>query len=404
MTDYTTVDDAEPGASRMDDSTQPVDSTRLIDSTQPIDATATTEVRPPTLPPPPPPRRRRGRIVLLVLIAALVAAALAYPAGQRATQQDASTPIAEAPVNDRAAVLDAPSPVPEIARTLLPSVAQVETPRGAGSAVIYRADGYLVTNNHVIADSDQVQVILADGQRRDAEIVGKAGPPLSDLAVLKIADDDLPAATFTDEIPEIGSTAVAMGSPFGLNATVTAGVVSATDRELQAGNESLGGLIQTDAAINPGNSGGALADDRGRIIGINTAILSGSGTSSGVGFAVPSASVVALADQLIERGSVTPGFLGIEGQPVSPETAEAFGVPEGAVIIGVTPDSGADEAGLRAEDVIVSLDGEQIDSMLGLSSRVIVHQPGDEITIGFVRNGQEREATVTLGERPAAAN
>lgn len=421
MTDYTTVDDTEPGAARSSASTQPDDAsgpddvtrddatrdddTRPVDSTQPIDSTATTEIRPPTLPPPPP-RRRRGRMVLLVLIAmllaALVAAALAFPAGQRAAQDD-GVQLDDTPAND-SAVLDAPSPVPEIARTLLPSVAQVETPRGAGSAVIYRADGYLVTNNHVVADSDQVQVILADGRRRDAEIVGKAGPPLSDLAVLKIDDTGLPAATFTAEIPEIGSTAVAMGSPFGLDATVTAGVVSATDRELQAGNESLGGLIQTDAAINPGNSGGALADDRGRIIGINTAILSGSGTSSGVGFAVPSASVVALADQLIERGSVTPGFLGIEGQPVSPETAEAFGVPEGAVIIGVTPGSGADEAGLRAEDVIVSLDGEEIDSMLGLSSRVIVHQPGDEVTIGFIRNGDQREVTVTLGERPRSSN
>jgi S1-C subfamily serine protease len=286
---------------------------------------------------------------------------------------------------------------------VLPSVAQVEVGQGAGSAVIYRADGYLVSNNHVVAQGNgDVQVILADGRRRDAEIIGTA--PFTDLAVLRIDEEGLPAATFSSDLPEIGSTAVAVGSPFGLDATVTAGVISATDRELQGGGESLGGLIQTDAAINPGNSGGALADDHGRVIGINTAILSGSGTSSGVGFAVPSASVTAVADQLIETGEVRPGFLGINGQDVSPEAADAFSVPEGAVIVEVVPGSAADDAGLQAEDVIVALDGEPIDSMLGLSSRVLVRQPGDEVTIRFVRDGQEREVTVTLGERTDDVN
>jgi len=389
MTDYTSVE-----------STQPIESTRPVEHGGPAD------VRPPTLPPPPPRRRRRPPIILLILLVALIAAAIAYPAGRRAAEQE-TTPTAQvedAPAQDGApAVLDAPSPVPEIARTVLPSVAQVAIGPGAGSAVIYREDGYLVTNNHVVAESDgNVQVILADGRRRDAEVVGTA--PFTDLAVLRIDEQDLPAATFAADIPEIGSTAVAVGSPFGLDATVTAGVISATDRELRGGGESLGGLIQTDAAINPGNSGGALADDRGRIIGINTAILSGSGTNAGVGFAVPATSVTAVADQLIETGDVRPGFLGISGQDVSPEAAEAFGVPEGAVIEEVVPGSGADEAGLRPEDVIVALDGEPIDSMLGLSSRILVHQPGDQVTIRFVRDGQEQEATITLGERTDDVN
>jgi S1-C subfamily serine protease len=155
---------------------------------------------------------------------------------------------------------------------------------------------------------------------------------------------------------------------------------------------------------NPGNSGGALADDHGRIIGINTAILSGSGTSAGVGFAVPATSVTAVADQLIETGEVRPGFLGIEGGDVSPEAAEAFGVPEGAVIADIVPGSAADDAGLQAEDVIIALDGEPIDSMLGLSSRILVHQPGDEVTIRFVRDGQQQETTVALGERTDEVN
>jgi len=403
MTDYTSVD-----------------SNPQIESTRPVEHGSTADIRPPTLPPPPPRRRRRPPVIVLILLVALIAAAIAYPAGRRAAEQQATTPTAQvddAPVQDNApSVLDAPSPVPEIARTVLPSVARVEVGQGSGSAVIYREDGYLVTNNHVVTGGAQaqangvespsgrpeVQVVLADGRRRDAEVVGTA--PFTDLAVLKIDEQGLPAATFSSEVPGIGTTAVAIGSPFGLDATVTAGVISATDRELPAGEESLGGLIQTDAAINPGNSGGALADDRGRIIGINTAILSGSGTNSGVGFAVPATSVTAVADQLIETGEVRPGFLGIEGEDVLPEAAEAFGVPEGAVIADIVPGSAADDAGLQAEDVIIALDGEPIDSMLGLSSRILVHQPGDQVTIRFVRDGQEQETTVTLGERTDEVN
>jgi S1-C subfamily serine protease len=402
MTDYTSVE-----------------STQQIESTRPVEHGSMSDIRPPTLPPPPPRRRRRPPVIVLILLVALVAAAIAYPAGRRAAEQE-TTPTAQvddAPAqNDAPGVLDAPSPVPEIARTVLPSVAQVEVGQGAGSAVIYREDGYLVTNNHVVTGGAQaqasgaqapsgpldVQVVLADGRRRDAEVVGTA--PFTDLAVLKIDEQGLPAATFSSDVPDIGTTAVAIGSPFGLDATVTAGVISATDRELQGGEESLGGLIQTDAAINPGNSGGALADDHGRIIGINTAILSGSGTSAGVGFAVPATSVTAVADQLIETGEVRPGFLGIEGGDVSPEAAEAFGVPEGAVIADIVPGSAADDAGLQAEDVIIALDGEPIDSMLGLSSRILVHQPGDEVTIRFVRDGQQQETTVALGERTDEVN
>ncbi len=389
-----------------------------VESTQRMASADEADTRPPTLPPPPQKPRRRLPTLLLVVLVALVAAAVAYPAGQRSGGGADTTRVAEtgqqqdAAVDEAPATLDAPSPVPEIARTVLPSVAQVEVGQGSGSAVIYRSDGYLITNNHVIAGGGQarntqsggiagpIQVILADGVRRDAEVVGTA--PEADLAVLRIDEQDLPAATFAEDLPEIGSTAVAVGSPFGLDASVTAGIISATDRDLRGGGGSLGGLVQTDAAINPGNSGGALADDRGRIIGINTAIYSGSGTNSGVGFAVPAATVTALADQLIDTGEVNSGFLGIEGQDVTAEAAEAFGVPEGAVIVNVTEGSAAAQAGLQAEDVIVGFDGEEIDSMLGLSSRVILRQPGDEVTVRYVRDGEERQTTVTLGERPAS--
>ncbi|HSK98154.1 MAG TPA: trypsin-like peptidase domain-containing protein [Euzebyales bacterium] len=370
------------------------------ESTQPVDP------RPPTLPPPPRPRRRR---LLPLVLALLITAVVAYLVGQStaprtqdqvpAAQQQADEPAdREAP-----AALDAPSPIPEIAQTVLPSVARVDVGgsqgQGSGSAVIYREDGYLVTNNHVVAGAQQVQVTLADGRPRSAEVVGTAA--FSDLAVLRIDERGLPAATFADDIPEVGSTAVAIGSPFGLDATVTAGVISAEDRELEGGGVSLGGLIQTDAAINPGNSGGALADDRGRIIGINTAILSGSGTNSGVGFAVPSTSVVPLVDQIIETGDVNPGYLGISGGNVTPEAAEAFDVAAGAVVVQVVPGTPAAEAGLQAEDIIVEFGGQEIDSMAALSTQVTLRQPGEEVSITYVRDGERQQTTVTLDERPA---
>jgi S1-C subfamily serine protease len=374
------------------------------ESTQPVDP------RPPTLPPPPRERKRRVMPFLLaVALVALITAAIAYPAGQRAADRSDNAPAAaqqdeQEPADDEApATLDAPSPIPEIAQTVLPSVARVDVGsaagQGAGSAVIYREDGYLLTNYHVVAEAQQVQVTLADGQTRTAEVVGTA--PFTDLAVLRIDEQGLPAATFADDIPEVGSTAVAVGSPFGLDATVTAGVISATDRQLPDQNISLNGLIQTDAAINPGNSGGALADDRGRVVGINTAILSGSGTNSGVGFAVPSTSVVPLADQIIETGEVNPGYLGIEGGDIPPETAEAFDITQGAVVVEVVPGAPAAEAGLQPEDIIVEFDGEEVSSMGTLSSQVMLHQPGDEVTIVFVRDGERQQVTVTLDRRPA---
>jgi len=386
MTDYTTTESTQPIP---DESTQ-----NLGDN------------RPPTLPPPPPPERKRRRLplVLFVLLVALIAAAIAYPAGQRSVQPAAQVEERAAEQQDPPAALDAPSPVPEIAKAVLPSVARVDVGQGSGSAVIYREDGYLVTNNHVVGDADQVEVTLDSGQRHPAQVVGTA--PFSDLAVLRIDEQGLPAATFAGDVPEIGSTAVAIGSPFGLDATVTAGVISAIDRELVGNGVALGGLIQTDAAINPGNSGGALADDRGRVIGINTAILSGSGTNAGVGFSVPAASVVPLADQIIETGDVNPGYLGISGDisggDIPPEAAEALGSSDGAVVTEVLPNTPAAEAGLRAGDIVIELDGEPVDSFPGLRSRILVHQPGDEVTLTYSRDGQRQQVTVTLGEMPSS--
>lgn len=302
--------------------------------------------------------------------------------------------------------------VAEVAAAVSPSVASVEvaitqqagpfgqtaTGTATGSAVILSADGYLLTNNHVVEGASAVSVTLADGSEWPATVVGT--DPTSDLAVLHIEAEDLPAATFADDLPEVDGTAVAIGSPFGLDGTVTAGIISALDRTLSDGTGTLTGLLQTDAAINPGNSGGALVDDQGRIVGINTAIYSESGANDGVGFAVPSTTAVAVAEQLIESGTVTWPVLGLAGKDVDEQVAEAYGlaVSHGALLTQVTPGSGAAAAGIEAGDIVVAVDGVAVDGMAELAGAVRTHAVGDVVTLTLARDTGEADVPVTLGQ------
>jgi S1-C subfamily serine protease len=296
--------------------------------------------------------------------------------------------------------------VAQIAAAVAPSVAAVEVSAGPaaggavtgqGSAVIIDAEGLLATNTHVVEGATLVTVVLADGTRYDAEVVGT--DPTTDLAVLRVEASDLPAADLAEGLPQVGARAVAIGSPFGLDGSVTAGGVSALDRSLAGPGGTLTGLIQTDAAINPGNSGGALVDDRGRVIGINTAILSGSGANDGVGFAVPSSTVRDITEQLIETGTVRRAVLGVAGQDVDPGVAAAYGLdaPAGALIVRVEPDSAAATAGLRRGDLVVGAAGEQIGSMAELAAAVQASEPGDRLELEVVRDGQTRRLDVVLG-------
>lgn len=294
--------------------------------------------------------------------------------------------------------------VSEVAADVAPSVAGVEILSGPGgrqvgegSAVIYRSDGYLVTNNHVVEGAGAVEVTLADGTTHPAEVVGT--DPTSDLAVLKVDATGLPAATFADSAPTVGDTAVAIGSPFGLEGSVTSGIVSALDRTLSGGANTMVGMVQTDAPINPGNSGGALVDDRGRVIGINTAILSRSGSSAGIGFAVPATTATSVADQLIEDGQVRWARLGVNGQDVDARVAEAYGltIDRGALIVRVEPGSAAHDAGLQDGDIVTAVAGEQVSSMVDLAAAIRGYQPGDQVRLTIVRDGQELAIPVTLG-------
>jgi S1-C subfamily serine protease len=277
--------------------------------------------------------------------------------------------------------------------------------RGAGSAVVYAADGVLVTNAHVVAGANQVRVTLPDGTREPAEVVGI--DPRSDLAVLRIAATDLPVPVWADDDRlEVGEVVVAIGSPFGLDGSVTTGIVSALGRTVPAGPAGpMVDLIQTDAAINPGNSGGALVDSRARVIGINTAIVSRGGGNEGIGFAIPSATVRSVADQLLTTGAVQHAELGVAGMTVDPDIARLYGLPvdTGAVIAEVRPGSPADEAGLTQGDIIISFDGVPIRTMAELAGHVQQRQPGDRVILTVVRAGERSDIEVQLAERPDAA-
>jgi S1-C subfamily serine protease len=302
--------------------------------------------------------------------------------------------------------------IPDVADRVLPSVVRINTSGNAdltgagalGSGVIYRSDGYIITNYHVIEGAAAVEVLLSDGDRYTAEIVGS--DELNDLALLRIERDDLPAIALrpADEPVRVGETVIAMGSPFGLDATVTSGIISALNRDLRIPGSSnvIPAVIQTDAAINPGNSGGALVDLRGRLIGINTAIVSRSGSNEGVGFAVAVRQAIVSSDQLIEQGFVRYPLLGISGSDINAQVAEAFGLPNrrGAVVESVEQGSGADRGGLRVGDVIVAVDGLPLRSMSDLVAEVRRRAPGMTVTFEVLRGDERLTIEAVLGERP----
>ena len=309
--------------------------------------------------------------------------------------------------------------VPAVAAAVTPSVVRVDVRSngqpggvsqrtGLGSGVIYTSDGYIITNYHVIEGAQRVRVRLANGDTLDARIVGI--DQLNDLAVLKVNRTDLPAINLrpADEPIQVGETVVAIGSPFGLDASVSAGIISALDRELRIettpgeGVLTIPSVLQTDAAINPGNSGGPLVDRNGRLLGINTAILTGSGANQGVGFAVSVEQVIISAEQIIADGFVRHALLGISGITVSEEQAVELGMdqPRGAVVELVQEGSGAEAGGVRVGDVIVAVNDDQLSSMSELVALVRRKSPGEVLTLTVLRNGETVTLNVELGERP----
>ncbi len=312
-------------------------------------------------------------------------------------------------------------PAARIAAQVGPSVVQVNvravqaTPfggvqegGGVGSGVIYRRDGYIVTNSHVVQDANEVNIAFADGSEERGEVVGT--DPSTEIAVVRVDREDLPVARFAEDANLVpGQLAVAIGSPSGFQSTVTAGIISGLNREIPANvtggrqEEALVDLIQTDAPISPGNSGGALLNRDGEVVGINVAYLPPESGVESIGFAVPSDTAISVADQLIETGRVPRPFLGINNRDLTPEIAEQFGLPvqRGVIIVQVERGSPAGRAGLEREDVITALGSTTIEGSGDLLGALRDYRPGDTVTLTVLRGaGGEESIEIELGERP----
>jgi Do/DeqQ family serine protease len=271
---------------------------------------------------------------------------------------------------------------------------------GLGSGVIISADGYILTNNHVVESADEIEVVLQDSRRTRAKVIGT--DPDTDLAVLKITLDRLPVITLgNSDSLQVGDLVLAIGNPFGVGQTVTSGIVSALGRT-QLGINTFENFIQTDAAINPGNSGGALVDVNGNLMGINTAIYSRSGGSMGIGFAIPVSTAKQVLEGIVKDGVVRRGWIGVEPADLSPELMETFGVKaeRGVLITGVLQNGPAAQAGIRPGDVIVEVGGKQIGNVSELLTQVAALKPGEAARFRVLRRGDHIEVDVTPGLRP----
>lgn len=269
-----------------------------------------------------------------------------------------------------------------------------------GSGVIVSSNGYILTNQHVVEAADEIQVALADGRTLPARVVG--ADPETDLAVLKIDADKLPAITFAQaESIRVGDWVLAVGNPFGVGQTVTAGIVSALGRT-HLGINTFENFIQTDAAINPGNSGGALVDAAGNLVGVNSAIYSRTGGSQGIGFAIPVSIARQVMEQIIKTGSVTRGWVGVEVQDLTPELAESFHLKnaEGALIAGVLKGGPADAGGVRPGDILLAVDGKTVIDSASLLNLIAELKPGVNTQLRVSRKQQLLDLKIQVGRRP----
>ena len=336
--------------------------------------------------------------------ATTAAARTATEAPPSTTTRGAPT-VATAPLPDQERVTLAS--IPGIVRRVQPSVvaiiAQVPGGEGEGSGVIWSEDGLVVTNEHVVDGATRLTVVLASGERLPARVV--AADRRTDLAVVKVARDGLPPATFATQLPEVGALALAMGNPLGFESSVTQGIVSGLHRAVPSGGQTpaLVDLIQTDAGISPGNSGGALVGADGRVIGINVAYIPPQSGAESLGFAIPSPTVISAVEQLVSTGRVRHSYMGIDPEQVTPELAAQFGLPaeEGVLVTRATPGGPAARAGVRAGDVIVAAGGTEIRTVEDLYAVLREREPGERLVVTVRRGERTLDLEVTLGELPA---
>ncbi len=347
------------------------------------------------------------------VVGAIVAAAVAFPIA-RYTDRDSSVErrvVQNAAGNDDGNTV---SGVVDIAARARPWVVNINVASssstilgnvqvaGTGSGVILRSDGHIITNNHVVEDAREIEVTLASGEKLPARVVGRDAE--TDVAVIKVDKNDLPAAIIGSvKTLQVGELAVAIGSPLGLEQSVTAGIISALGRRVDRPDDSgpLIDMIQTDAPITQGNSGGALIDANGSVVGINSAIgASPEVGAEGVAFAIPIDVAVAVAEELINSGRATHPWLGVSGANITPEVEKQFGVAQGAFIMEIVPDGPAAAAGMRQNDVVVSFDGEKIETMDDLIVAIREHRVGEKVSLVVVRDGKRQTVQATLGDKP----
>jgi putative serine protease PepD len=360
----------------------------------------------PTPPPPPPrtspsPSRGGGARVALVAVAMTALVGAGFVGRGLVEDTNGATPFSSNPISSTPAVTsNQPStpllpgtdeePVKAVAKALGPSVVVIKTSEGLGSGVIYDTGGLIITNAHVVGQESEVQVTLNDGRTLEGTVVGADAP--SDIAVVRVQPPSggLTAARLAGQSPEVGDLVVALGSPFGFDGTITSGIISAVNRPVRGENGTTENMLQTDAAINPGNSGGALANRRAELVGIPSQIYSESGSSAGIGFAIPIDRAKSVADRLVGGQPVGRGRLGVDAGDTSDGTA-------GALVRGITSGGAADQAGLQQGDVVTAVNGTAIKTGSELAGAIASHQPGESVTLTVTRDGQSRQVSVTLG-------
>jgi serine protease DegQ len=352
--------------------------------------------------------RRVPQRVTAAVIAAVLAAAVAGCSGEGVRSESGTG----AGVTSPAATAAAPPTgagstvggIPAVVRSVEPSVVTIFRGDGVGSGVVFRDDGTIVTNEHVVRGARTVEISFADGRRVTGTVL--ATDVATDLAVVRADRSGLPAARFREQLPQVGEQAIAIGSPLGLQQTVTAGIVSGLHRVIPADGERgqpLVDLLQTDAPISPGNSGGALVDGSGQVMGINDAYLPPATGAVSIGFAIPSATVLDVVDQLLSTGRARHAFFGIQPGTLTAEIAERLGVSrtDGVLVLDVVGGGPADRAGIRPGDVLIALDDTAVPSVEEFLAALRGHRPGDRVRVTVLRGDTERQLTVVLVDRPS---
>jgi serine protease DegQ len=342
------------------------------------------------------------RRLLAVMIVFIAACSSSTDSDSESGSESGSTGRPAAPTGSSAPVTAAGADIPALVRRVEPSVVTVLTEHGLGSGIVYRADGTIVTNAHVVAGAQDVTVALADGQQVPAKVRGT--DEVADLAIIQANRNGLPAATFQKPLPQVGELAVVLGSPLGFEATVTSGVISGLHRQIPgsaASGAPLVDLIQTDAAISPGNSGGAVLDAQGEVVGMSVAYIPPTAGAVSLGFAIPAATVVDVADQLLATGTARHAYIGIQPATLTPEIARLLGInrTSGVVVMQVATPSPAAEAGIRPGDIITSFNGQKTATAEELIAALRSTKPGDRVELTVLRGAETRQITVTVAER-----